>query len=77
MTNQSPHSNAPQMTTTLLALAIASSEYSPVWLTSRQDLSSTDVVNAMIEKIPGRPLLDKLRVIHLLEADLNFALVII
>jgi hypothetical protein len=31
----------------------------------------------MIEKIPGRPLLDKLRVIHLLEADLNFALVII
>ena len=29
------------------------------------------VVNAMIEKIPGTPRLDKLRVIHLFEADLN------
>jgi hypothetical protein len=36
-----------------------------------------DIVNAMIEKIPGRPQLNKLRVIHLLEADLNLALGII
>ncbi len=35
------------------------------------------VVNAMIEKIPGRPRLDKLRVIHLREADLHLALGII
>jgi hypothetical protein len=34
-------------------------------------------VNAMIKKIPGSPRLDKLRVIHLLEADLNLALGII
>lgn len=34
----------------------------------------TVVVNAMIEKIPGRPRLDKLRVIHLLESDLNMAM---
>jgi hypothetical protein len=32
------------------------------------------IVNAMIEKIPGRPLIHKLRVIHLLEADLNLSL---
>jgi hypothetical protein len=31
----------------------------------------------MIEKIPGHPLLHKLRVIHLLEADLNLGLGII
>jgi hypothetical protein len=31
----------------------------------------------MIEKIPGRPQINKLRVIHLLEADLNLALGII
>jgi Reverse transcriptase (RNA-dependent DNA polymerase) len=29
------------------------------------------VVNATIEKIPGRPLLHKLRVIHLIESDIN------
>jgi hypothetical protein len=32
------------------------------------------VVNAMLEKIPGRPYLHKLRVIHILEADYNLAL---
>ena len=31
----------------------------------------TTVVNAMIEKTPGRPLVSKLRVIHLIESDLN------
>ena len=29
------------------------------------------VVNAMIEKIPGKPLLNKLRIIHLIESDFN------
>jgi hypothetical protein len=33
-----------------------------------------EIVNAMIEKIPGRPLINKLRVIHLSEADLNLSL---
>jgi uncharacterized protein YjbK len=32
------------------------------------------VVNAMLEKLPGKPLLHKLRVIHILEADYNLAL---
>jgi hypothetical protein len=32
------------------------------------------VVNAMLEKIPGKPLLHKLRVIHILEADYNLVL---
>jgi hypothetical protein len=32
------------------------------------------VVNAMLEKIPGKPFLHKLRVIHILEADYNLAL---
>jgi hypothetical protein len=32
------------------------------------------VVNAMLEKIPGKPYLHKLRVIHILEADYNLAL---
>jgi hypothetical protein len=32
------------------------------------------IVNAMLEKIPGRPYLHKLRVIHILEADYNLAL---
>jgi hypothetical protein len=32
------------------------------------------VVNAMLEKIAGKPLLHKLRVIHILEADYNLAL---
>jgi hypothetical protein len=32
------------------------------------------VVNAMLEKIPGKPMLHKLRVIHILEADYNLAL---
>lgn len=32
------------------------------------------IVNAMLEKIPGKPLLHKLRVIHILEADYNLAL---
>jgi hypothetical protein len=32
------------------------------------------VVNAMLEKIPGKPYLHKLRVIHLLEADYNLTL---
>jgi hypothetical protein len=31
----------------------------------------TKVVNAMIEKIPGKPLINKLRVIHLIESDFN------
>ena len=31
----------------------------------------TRIVNAMIEKIPGRPILNKLRVIHLIESDFN------
>ena len=35
------------------------------------------IANAMIEMIPGSSRLDKLRVIHLLEADLNLALGII
>jgi hypothetical protein len=35
------------------------------------------VVNAMLEKIPGKPLLHKLRVIHILEADYNLTLKII
>jgi hypothetical protein len=34
-------------------------------------------VNAVLEKITGRPQLHKLRVIHLLEADLNLFLGII
>ena len=34
----------------------------------------TKIVNAMIEKIPGKPYLHKLRVIHLIEADYNPAL---
>ena len=29
------------------------------------------VVNAMIEKIPGKPLTNKLRIIHLIESDFN------
>jgi hypothetical protein len=32
------------------------------------------VINAMLEKIAGKPLLHKLRVIHILEADYNLAL---
>jgi hypothetical protein len=32
------------------------------------------VINAMLEKTPGRPFLHKLRVIHILEADYNLAL---
>jgi hypothetical protein len=32
------------------------------------------VVNAMLEKIPGKPLLNKLRVIHLIESDLNITI---
>jgi hypothetical protein len=32
-----------------------------------------NIVNATIEKIPGRPLIKKLRIIHLIESDLNFA----
>jgi ribonuclease HI/enamine deaminase RidA (YjgF/YER057c/UK114 family) len=32
------------------------------------------VINAMLEKIPGKPMLHKLRVIHILEADYNLAL---
>jgi hypothetical protein len=32
------------------------------------------VINAMLEKIPGKPFLHKLRVIHILEADYNLAL---
>jgi hypothetical protein len=32
------------------------------------------VVNAMLEKNPGTPLLHKLRVIHILEADYNLSL---
>jgi hypothetical protein len=32
------------------------------------------VVNAMLEKLPGKPYLHKLRVIHILEADYNLAL---
>jgi hypothetical protein len=31
----------------------------------------TNIVNATIEKIPGRPLIKKLRIIHLIESDLN------
>jgi hypothetical protein len=32
------------------------------------------VINAMLEKIPGKPLLHKLRVIHIMEADYNLTL---
>jgi hypothetical protein len=32
------------------------------------------LINAMLEKIPGKPLLHKLRVIHILKADYNLAL---
>jgi hypothetical protein len=32
------------------------------------------VINAMLEKVPGNPLLHKLRVIHILEADYNLTL---
>jgi hypothetical protein len=32
------------------------------------------IINAMLEKIPGKPFLHKLRVIHILEADYNLAL---
>jgi hypothetical protein len=32
------------------------------------------VINAMLEKIPGKPLLHKLHVIHILEADYNLTL---
>jgi hypothetical protein len=32
------------------------------------------IINAMLEKIPGTPLLHKLRVIHILEADYNLTL---
>jgi hypothetical protein len=35
------------------------------------------IVNAMLEKISGKPLLHKLRVIHILEADYNLSLIII
>jgi hypothetical protein len=31
----------------------------------------TNIVNATIEKIPGRPLIKKLRIIHLMESDIN------
>jgi hypothetical protein len=31
----------------------------------------TAVVNATIQKIPGRPLLHKLRIIHLIESNFN------
>jgi hypothetical protein len=33
-----------------------------------------NITNVMIEKIPGKPLLNKLRVIHLFEADFNLCL---
>jgi hypothetical protein len=33
-----------------------------------------DVVNVMIEKIPGRPLITKLRVIHVVEANLSLGI---
>jgi hypothetical protein len=33
-----------------------------------------NVTNVMIEKVPGKPLLNKLRVIHLFEADFNLCL---
>jgi hypothetical protein len=32
------------------------------------------IINAMLEKIPGKPLLHKLCVIHILEADYNLTL---
>jgi hypothetical protein len=35
------------------------------------------VINAMLEKIQGKPLLHKLRVIHIMEADYNLALKVI
>jgi hypothetical protein len=34
----------------------------------------TTIVNAMLEKVPGTPLLHKLHVIHILEADYNLTL---
>jgi hypothetical protein len=43
----------------------------------QQGLSPTrwqTIINAMLEKIPGKPLLHKLCVIHILEADYNLAL---
>jgi hypothetical protein len=42
--------------------AIKHTHVFPRWMT---------IVNATIEKIPGKPLLNKLRVIHLIESDLN------
>jgi hypothetical protein len=35
------------------------------------------VINAMLEKIQGKPLLHKLRVIHIMQADYNLALKVI
>lgn len=32
----------------------------------------TKIVNTMIEKVPGKPMINKLRVIHLIESDFNF-----
>ena len=47
---------------TLLNIAVESGHVYSRW---------TKIVNAMIEKIPGRPLVNKLRVIHLIESDFN------
>ena len=51
--------------TRMLNLCVANQHVLDRWRT---------VSSVMIEKIPGRPLLPKLRVIHLIEADLNFLL---
>lgn len=42
----------------------------PIWA-CLQEMNWSTVVNAMIEKIPGRPFISKLRVIHLIKSGLD------
>jgi hypothetical protein len=71
------HANLLQTMTTLprSAILLLSFSLASVTLLSKQNLSSLGcVADAMLEKIPSRLLLHKLRVIHLIEADLNLSL---